>query len=179
MVTIHIVRVALTCRIRIALEFLERQLVASPRTVGERLETQVRAYVEANRLGYFPPLDFFRKHGGIDPDLLKAADNIAWLVTTTIRQEIRRRLNHIFSNVRVESVQSLAFTMPAVRPHQANARDALIKHFTPNAAKAVLVLSMISKQQANQLTERMARQRVLRLLGRHFEALDVTSAHVL
>ena len=102
-------------------------------------------------LGYYPALDFFAINhagqGGIDPDLIDAAESISWLLCRLVRQEMQTRLRQVFSQLRFQSVQTMAYTMPPVRYGANNALHDLALHYTPLNVKLDCELSMISKNQ--------------------------------
>ena len=77
MSTLHVAKVALTVVVRVDRHVLDRHLVASPAAVGEQLAQQVDDYTWRERLGYYPALGFFEGRSGVDPDLLRAAKDIA------------------------------------------------------------------------------------------------------
>ena len=177
--SLNFTRVAVTLQIRVPETALERHLAASPRVVAENLAEQVMAYESEHALGYYPAIEFFQQHGGVEPELIDALENISWVLTSMIRNEIRLRLRPVFSHLKIESLKTLAFTMPTVRPGQQNAKANLIKHFSATSVKANLIATLIQKivdaQAAAKLTESMC----YRWLKDHFSSIEVTSVHVL
>lgn len=159
-------------------EVWEEHMVASPEVVGEHLAAFVDQYVREHQLGYYPALEFFRDQGLIEKDLLDAADGIAWLMARLAREEIRKRLRAAFSSVSFETVQTLAFTMPSVRPGQPNAVHELARHFTPNALKIDLIVNLIRRNPETEGLERFAKQVLTRWIKDSFARVEVTGSHL-
>ena len=82
----------------------------------------------------------------------------------------------VFANVKIQSIQCQAFTMPTVRPHGPAALDRLAEHFTPDRIKLELLLTLFRKEEAPEGMERMARNMVHHWLKDTFEFLEITSA---
>lgn len=173
---LHATRVALTLVVGIPAEVFERHLPSSPQRVGRLLAEAVSAHEQEQGLGYYPALDYFQEQGALDPELLNAAENIAWLGSSLVREEVRQRLRGVFANVKIQSIQCQAFTMPTVRPHGPAALDRLTEHFTPDRIKLELLLTLFRKEQAPEGMERMARNMVHHWLKDTFEFLEITSA---
>jgi hypothetical protein len=176
-VSLHFNHIHLTLRLTIDDEVLARHSVASPEIVGGELAQQVMDYVREHNLGYYPALDYFRSQGGIDTELLDAAESLGWLACNLAREEVTRKTRPVFSSVSFLSLQSLAYTMPTVRPGQPNTLNRLAEHYTPNGVKMDLDVSLIQKQPADEGIERFSRQVVSRWLKHSFKTLEV-SAHL-
>jgi hypothetical protein len=177
--SLNFTRVAVTLQIRVPETALERHLAASPRVVAENLAEQVMAYEKEHALGYYPAIDFFQQHGGVEPELIDALENISWVLTSMIRNEIRLRLRPVFSHLKIESLKTLAFTMPTVRPGQQNAQANLISHFSATSVKANLIVTLLQKIVDAEAATRMTESMCYRWLKDHFSHIDVTSVHVL
>ncbi|MDD3448677.1 MAG: hypothetical protein PHF72_06560 [Gammaproteobacteria bacterium] len=178
MTQIHIARVALILQLTVPAAVYAQHLAASPEVVGGELARQVDAYARANRLGYYPALDFFRRQGGIDPELIQAADDIAWFSGQYARSEITRRLRGVFSTVAMESVTPQAFSMPAVRPGRPNALVDLARHYTPDTLRVELRLSMIHRDPEAGGMDRLAVRQALRMLGTGVGTVEVINARL-
>lgn len=176
---LNFTRVAVTLQISVPDTALERHLAASPRVVAENIAEQVMAYEEEHSLGYYPAIDFFQQHGGVEPELIDALENISWVLTSMVRNEIRLRLRPVFSHLKIESLKTLAFTMPTVRPGQQNARINLISHFSATSVKVNLIVTLLQKIVDTHTAARMTESMCYRWLKEHFSAVDVTSVHVL
>lgn len=189
MTRLHMATVALTVRLRLSEEAMASYLSASPQVVGEELAQAVQAVVRAQKLGYFPALEYFRAEPGIDDALLDAVDHIAWLATTVVRDEVRRRLRPVFASVRFSALQTLAFTLPPVRPGQPRALERLAQHYTPDTVKADLLLDLVQRgaPPAEATGEgtgedglgHLAAQMVTRWLEPCFAELEITASRTL
>ena len=164
--------------LKVSEESLLRHLACSPSRVGWELARAIDAYVREQALGYYPALEHFRNVAVIDKDLLDSADQVSWLMSKLAREEVQIKLRPIFSKVHFQSIQTLAFTMPPVRPNQNNALEKLAEFYTPNTVKLELVLSMIRKDSdtAERKVETYARKMVYRWLRDSFETVEVTSS---
>lgn len=175
---LHISRVNVTLQLRVPEEALMQRLVASPTVVGEELARQVDDYARRHRLGYYPALEYFEQTpDAIEADLIDTARGIAWLVTSLIESDLTQRLRPAFSATQIEDIRLVAFTMPTVRPGQANARVELARHFTPDTAKVALEVSNVEKRPLEG-AEKIAEHKLVRWLEPHFEALEITSARL-
>ena len=141
--------VVLTLKLGIDSENLERHLAASPRVVGAELAAQINDYVNRQRLGYYPALAYFKdlaeQQQGIEPELLKAQDEIAWFVTNWMEGEVKRLLRRQFAQLRFESVQATAFSLPNVRPRHNNALEKLAQHLTINQVRMLIEATSVGK----------------------------------
>lgn len=174
---IHITRVTVTALLKIPESVLEAHLVASPTVVGEELARQVLDYAQRAKLGYFPALEYFENvDDAIEADLLDTVRGISWFVGNLVRRELQQRLRAAFSNVHVQDVHLVAFTMPGVRPSDPNALHHLTLHFTPDRVKVVMELSSVEKRPHMEGVEKLAVHKVHRWLDEHFEEVEITSA---
>lgn len=171
-------KVFISLRVEMLPEVWEDHMAASPVVVGENLADFVDHYAREHSLGYYPALEFFRDQGLIDRDLLDAADGIAWLMARMAREEIRKRLRAAFSSVSFETVQTIAFTMPSVRPGQPNALHDLTRHFTPTALKIDLIVNLIRRNPETEGLESFARQVLRRWIKDSFARVEVTGSHL-
>lgn len=178
MAEIRVARVVLSLRVQVPEEALAQHLAASPVVVGEELARQVHGYAAANGLGYYPALDLFRRQGGIDPELLDAARDIAWFAGEWASSEIKRRLRGTFSSVAVGGLQARAFTLPRVRPSQAQAAARLAEHFTPDSLQLEVRVTYLHKGSDGAGFARLATQQVLRSLKRTFRRIEVADSTV-
>ncbi len=179
MAKLHIIRVSLTAHLKVSEELMAQHLAASPAVVGDELARQVSAYARDHKLGYYPALEFFDDiDDGIDSDLIDTVRGIAWFLGNLAEAEIQQRLRAAFSDVEIQDLRLLAFTMPQVRPSQPNALIDLAAHFTPDTLKAVLQLSNFEKRPDIEGTEKLAEHKVLRWLEPHFESVQITNSHL-
>lgn len=179
MAELHIIRVSLTAHLKISEQVLSQHLAASPMVVGEELARQVDEYVRNQKLGYYPPLDFFDEiESGIDTDLIDTMRGIGWFVSNLAQEEIDHRLRAAFSTVTIQDSRLLAFTMPQVRPNQLNALFDLARHFTPDTVKVVMELSNIEKHADPTGMDKRAEHKVMHWLEPHFESVEITTSHL-
>ncbi len=175
---IHIVKTALSLRVRVALSLLQERLGELAAGAGADLAVQIDALVRAEKLGYYPALDFFAQREGIDRGLLAAHEQAARFVREHVEKEVRARLWPAFSHVRVVNTQSPAFALPSVRPSQPEAVAALAQHYTPALVKVDLVVSSLKKGAAGEGAERAAAQQARWWLRECFESVEVSDARV-
>ncbi len=173
------IQVALSLKARVPLRVLEEHVPISIAALAEDLADQVMAQVRAEGLGYYPALDYFRDHGGVDDEALGLLDQVTWLAAEYLRREIRQQLRGIFSQVRIEGLQAMAFTMPRVRPGQLNHAISLTQHLNPSVLKADLHLGILQRRVTAEGLPAFARRMVLRWLGPQVDALDITQVHPL
>lgn len=170
-------RVAATLDFKVLQQDLEKQLPASPFVVGEEIAELAIIYEEDNNLGYYPAVDFLKQQNAIDADLAKAIDNIVWLVSNLIREEMTRRLRPVFSTVEFEKIQLHALKMPVVRPHKKNARHDLVAHYTLDHAHVSLIATSIKHYDDPTTAERMTKNIIHRWLNDYVEGLEITSVN--
>lgn len=163
--------IALALLVKIPTEALARSLPISPAAVGEALAEQVQQLMRQENLAYYPALGYCHGKDALDADTLNAMETIADVAEALAKGEIRTRLRPLFREVEIESVQPLAYTMPAARPHSANGWWELVEHFTPDQLKVNLVLKL-----REGVAEESLEQEVKEALAGRFARLEVTSA---
>ena len=179
MAGLHIAKIALTVKAKLPRQALQQHFPAPVESLGEQLAQQAMDYVDRQSLGYFPALEYFQEQGGIETYLLDAAGQMSLLAVTMTKQEVTRILQPLFSSVRVGTVQSLAYTMPVVRPSQPNAHQLLAEHYLPDTVKFEAFVSLIQKKPPEPGIESAAKQIALRWLDEIFPEIAVTSARLL
>lgn len=170
-------RVSATLDLKVSQHDLEKNLPASPHVVGEEIAEQAIIYEEDNKLGYYPAVDFLKQQNAIDEDLEKAVENIVWLVSNLIREEVTSRLRPAFSTIEFEKIQIHALKMPNVRPHNKNARHDLVAHYTPDHAHVSLIVTSIKNYDDPTTAERMTKNLIHRWLNDHVDGLEITSVN--
>lgn len=176
---LQIHRIGLSLWVTLAHEVLEQHLALSSARVAEAMAEQVDNYVRKEKLGYYPALDYFREYQLIDGELIDTTDNITWLASNLVREEIQRKLRGIFSTVSVEHIQSQSFLMIPLRPGQPNARHQLTQLYQANRLKLELEVSLIMRQAGEEGVEALTRKMVARNLAPSFEKLEITSSHLI
>ena len=172
-------QIALALVVEVPEASLERHLAASPRVVGAELARQVLDYERQHHLTYFPAIDYFINNGGLEPELLDALQNISWVVTNMVRNELRIKLRPVFSALKFEAIQTTAYTLPNIRPHDANALDKLIRHYSAMTVKVNIIATLIQKVRDTSAAEKTAINMCYRWLRPHFSHIEVTSSTIL
>ncbi|MBE9568022.1 MAG: hypothetical protein IMF14_04950, partial [Proteobacteria bacterium] len=143
-------KVLITIDVRLKAQQLQQYLPCSATIIGRTLAGIADEYARESKAGYYPAIDFFKTlvnddKNPVDPDLITSAEQVAWLVSKLARETIQKQLRPIFSSVQFRSVQTLAFSMPKVRPNSKDAIERLAEHYTPDAVKIELVLTMMRR----------------------------------
>lgn len=142
---LEVLKTALALRIAVPLADLHARLGQDVATLGERLAAHAVAIASQERLGYFPALQFFYERPEIPSGLIGAITEAGTFARQHVTREVRDRLRHAFSSIRLQRSQCLAFTLPAVRPSQADALAALARHYTPNVVRVELLVTSLHK----------------------------------
>ena len=171
-------KVLVTVNVQLRAQKLRQQLPCSADIIGKTLAAIAIEYERENKTAYFPAIDFFKTLDNVDPDLIESAEQVAWLVSKLARETIQKQLRPIFSSVQFQSIQTLAFAMPKVRPNKVDANEQLAKHYTPDTVKVELVLTMIRRdsEAEDSRAEPYARKMMFRWLESEFESLEVTNS---
>ncbi|HEC25806.1 MAG TPA: hypothetical protein ENI67_00125 [Gammaproteobacteria bacterium] len=172
-----VTNVSLSILITVKLEDLDsHSAAAAAAVVGMEMAKQVASYEKENHLGYYPAMEYFQEDArGIDADLLDAADNIAWLATKLVWEEVRKHLRPIFNSLRFDAMQNLLYTMPRVRPGKPSAQKKLAEHFTPNKVRLEMTAQIVNRDGVEKDLKRYTSHLVHRWLKEHFESIEVTS----
>jgi len=181
--SLYVTRIGLTVKGRLPRYALEKYIPASLDTLGQQLAQQVDDYTRQNQLGYYPALDFFKlqqkQQGSVDSYLLDAADDVAQIAMTITKQEATRILAPVFSSVRIESVLSLAYALPSVRPGQKNALERLALHYIPDVVKFECFITMLQRHEAKPGIEIGAKKIAWQWLREAFEEMEITTARLI
>lgn len=176
--SVVVARIALALHIMVTADFLRRQLGARATTLGMDLARVVDAAVQAQHLGYYPALDYFAGRPEVPPALLTTAEDLAKTVRNALRPEIQQHLIPFFSQVVIRRIISPAFTLPRISPQQADALEALARHYSPGGVRIDLEVSSVERGPVENL-ETVAARRALWNLRDHYEWVEVTDARVL
>lgn len=180
MAGIAIIKVSLTVNTVISTETLVQEFGELALGMGQTLSEQVNRYGRENKLGYYPALDFFKQNQGIDQELLDSAEHISWLICEWTQRQIRLRLREPFSHVQFDQVQSVAYSMPRVRPSMPRALELLSDHFTPDSVRLTVITSSIERSNVNLAGyEKLAVHKFRRWLDPVFESIEISNAHVI
>jgi hypothetical protein len=162
---------------------LQQYLPCSANIIGQTLAQIAVEYERENKTAYYPAIEFFKTLANddttrVDPDLIASAEQVAWLVSKLARQIIQSKLRPIFSSVQFQSIQTLAFAMPKIRPNKSDAFEQLAQHYTPDSVKVELVLTMMRRdsEAEDNRAETYARKMMFRWLESEFESIEVTGS---
>lgn len=171
-------KVLIIIDVQLKAEDLQRYLPCSADIIGKTLADIADQYAKENKTGYYPAIDFFKTQDEVDPDLITSAEQVAWLVSKLARETIQSKLRPIFSSVQFQSIQTLAFSLPKIRPNQSNALEFLAKHYTPDTVKIELVVTMMRRDSEAQdgRAEPYARKMMFRWLESEFATLEVSNS---
>jgi hypothetical protein len=160
---------------------LQQYLPCSANIIGKTLASIADEYTAKNKTGYYPAIDFFKTLDTVDPDLITSAEQVSWLVSKLARETIQLKLRPIFSSVQFQSIQTLAFSLPKVRPNNADAIELLAEHYTPDTVKIELVLTMMRRDSETEdnRAEPYARKMMFRWLESEFEFVNIASSKAL
>jgi len=177
---IAIIKVSLTINIVISPDALVQEFGELALGMGPSLAKQVDAYARQNKIGYYPALAFFKENEGVDKQLLDSAEHTSWLICEWVQREIRRQLRETFSNVKFDHIQSVAYSMPKIRPNMPRALTRLTEHFSPDTVRLTLITSSIERSSINLSGyEKLAVHKLRRWLESTFESIEVSDAHVI
>lgn len=157
----------------------ERHSPYLPRQLGTRLAEAVYEYANQHATGYYPALDYFHDQHLLCADWMAALDQLSWLASGLVREEVRVRLRPVFASLSFQSMQAVAYSMPQVRPNQANALTRLAEHYTPNRIKFDLMLTLFRKTAENDSLPSFIRQVTMRHLEDPFDQVSINAVKVL
>ena len=174
-------RVLVIIDVQLKADSLQQYLPCSADIIGKTLASIADEYTTENRTGYYPAIEFFKTLDTVDPDLITSAEQVSWLVSKLARETIQLKLRPIFSSVQFQSIQTLAFSLPKVRPNNVDALELLAKHYTPDKVKIELVLTMMRRdsEAEDNRAEPYARKMMFRWLESEFEFVNITSSKAL
>jgi len=160
---------------------LQQYLPCSANIIGQTLAQIASEYEKENKTGYYPAIEFFKTQDNVDPDLITSAEQVAWLVSKLARETIQLKLRPIFSSVHFQSIQTLAFSLPKVRPNNKGALEKLTRHYTPDTVKIELILTMMRRdsEAEDDRAEPYARKMMFRWLEPEFETIEVKNSKAL
>ena len=173
--TLGIVPVALTLQVVMAAERLSALLNEAEKNIGRSLAERVDTIVRNEKYGYYPALDFFEGHVGMEPELLVQVKTLAAQIRKRVKRDVQTHLWPVFSSVHIERATTLAFTLPRMTPAQPDALARLAQHYFPNAVRLELVLTTLDKQHRLDEAEKFSSDKVVRNLRDAFESVSVTA----
>jgi len=174
-------KVLVSIDVQLKAEVLQQYLPRSVDVIGLTLASIAVEYVQQNKMGYFPAIDFFKTVSTVDAGLIESAEQVSWLVSKLARETIQNTLLPIFSSVQFQSIQTKAFAMPKIRPNQDDVEAQLAKFYTPDSVKIELLLTMMRRDNDAEDTraEPYARKMMFRWLEAEFESIEITGSKAL
>src|SRR4030065_614848 len=100
--TLGLVPVALTIQVMMAPERLDALSNAAEGDIGRTPAARVDTLVRAQRLGYYPALDYFEDHPDMDPALIGMVKSLAVQIRKRVKREVQTHLWPVFSSVQIE-----------------------------------------------------------------------------
>lgn len=168
----------MSVKVAVPIALLQKHLPAPIDKLGEQLASEVHKQATSQNLGYYPALDYFKDQEKFPAYLLDAVDEVFSLATEITSHKINDVLVPIFSNVKINNIQCMAYALPSVRPGKPNAKVILSGHYTPNILKFELLVSVLQKQSPREGFEKYADNTVYRWLSEVFETVDIVSARL-
>jgi hypothetical protein len=176
--SVRVVHIALSLRLTVGADVLRRRVGDLAERLGATLAERVQAAVAQDGIGYFPALDYFAGHGGVETPLLDDARRVASAACDYALDTVPSRLWGIFSSVKLEHIQALAFTLPRVTPQQPDAPAVLAAHYSPDTVRLDIVLGAVQKGAPKDGYARAVARRVIWNLRERFARVEVTDARV-
>jgi len=178
MPSITVAKVALSLTLKMAEVLLQRHLVSSPRVMAKELAREIDAYVRNNNLGYYPAFDYFKDKEGIDQELITVIEETGWTICKLAREHLVSDLKPAFSNIQIQSIKPVAFSLPSVRLSTPDHMEHLVHHLTVSNIKVGMVASSIEKLTQTDDIEKIAERKIWRWLQEDFESIKVVSASI-
>ena len=94
---LHTAKAVLSATVVVPDLIFERHSGFCPHRIAAQLAAQVDAYARDEALGYYPALEYFRDRDAVDAQLIAALDQLIWLATSLVREELRTRLRPLFA----------------------------------------------------------------------------------
>ena len=179
MSSLQVIKVELGVKLEVPVSMLQKHLPAPIDKLGSQVANEVDKRVERQDMGYYPAIEYFVEGEGFPGYLIEALQEVSILSIDIVSGTVNELLVPIFSNVKIDNVQCLAFSLPPVRPGKPDAIQALAKHYTPNAVKFELVVSVLQKEKSPEGFEKYADNTVYRWLSEVFENVEIFSARLL
>lgn len=170
-----IVQVALRVQVEIAADRLSAILSGADHRIGLDLAANVDRIVREEGLGYYPAIEYFVGHAGMDAARVDHLKDVAARIRKRVKREVQTHLWPVFSGLQIEQAESLAFTLPRI-PFSANdALDRLAVHLFPNRVRLDLILSTLDKHARLEEAESITSTKVMRNLRDVFASVEVSA----
>jgi len=176
---LQVISIELGVKVTVPIRTLQKLLPAPVDKLAEQLAAETQKAVQARALGYFPALNYFLDIEEFPAFLIDAANDVCTLAAEIVTAKIHEVLIPIFSQVQLNDVQCIVFSLPTIRPGKADTMSKLIKHYTPNVIKFSLVLSLLQNTVSRVGLEKYADNTVHRWLSESFEEVDISSVRLI
>lgn len=180
MTPLQLARFSLGVTGRVPLAVLARHFPAPVEDLSRAVAGKIDCFVRQQALGYYPAIEFFRDRTDIiEPYLMDAFDQVAAASQSLAQQGALAMLQPLFSSVTCNSIITLGYALPRVRPNDSDAQQTLILHLTPNRVKLELTLTLFQKQAPTDSLAPAVKMMVLHWLTEVLEEMDVIYARLL
>ena len=176
---LHTIKAVLSATVVVTNLIFERHSGFCPHRIAAQLAEQSDSYAREEALGYYPALEYLRDRDAVDERLIAALDQLIWLATSLVREELRTRLRPLFASVQIQSMQAVAYSMPQVRPAQPDAAARLAEHLTANRVRFDLLLALLRKGGGAAGLESYIKRVSHRHLSQAFDSIEVANVKVL
>ncbi len=144
--------------------------------MGQLLADQVLANEEQEKLGYFPALSYYQENETARIATLDSALHIYFMVRETTGGTVRANLRTLLRNIEIDQIQTVAESLPRVRPGDVDARHLLAHHYTPSSIRLHLKAEPRETVDGYPSPESIAGQ-VQYLLGQRFAQIEIVDIH--
>ena len=176
---LQVIKVELGVKLVVPINTLQKHLPAPIDKLGDQIAGEVDKWLAQHELGYYPALDYYSDDNSFPAYLLDAVRDVSSLAVDVVANTLSELLVPIFSNIKINNIQCLAYSMPQVRLGKENAKQELSKHYTPNAVKFELIVSVLQKHKVSEGVEKYADNTVHRWLSEVFEDVEIFSTRLL
>lgn len=170
-----IVQVALRVQVELAPDRLHAVLSEADRRIGHDLAVCVDRIVREEGLGYYPAIEYFDGHPGVEAALIERVKDVAAQIRKRVKREVQTHLWPVFSSLQIEQAESLAFTLPRISPARKDSLDRLAAHLFPNRVRLDLILATLDKHARLEEAESITSTKAVRNLRDVFASVEVSA----
>ena len=128
------------------------------------------------KLGYFPALSYYRENNNVDLATLESALHIYYMVRELTGETVRANLRTLLRNIKIEQIQTVAETLPRVRPAQVDVRYLLSRHYTPSSIRLHFTAEPRETATGFPSPDSISEQ-AQDLLGNRFSRVEIVDVH--
>jgi len=176
---LQVIKVELGVKLVVPVSTLQKHLPAPIDKLGLQIANEVDKRVARKALGYYPAIEYFIAEQDFPGYLLDALQEVSELAVDIVAQSVNELLVPIFSSAQLNNIQCLAYSLPSVRPGKPSSVEQLAKHFTPNAVKFELIVSVLKKHPGSEGIEKYADNTVHRWLSEVFSGVEIFSSRLI